>query len=71
MAARCQFFAQIMPSASLSFPPETERWNLFTNPVSLILGLWPAGLAVIVLACWLIAIPIRRVKIKLPSLFGP
>jgi hypothetical protein len=36
----------------------------------LILGLWLAGLAVIVLAGWLIAIKIRMVKTKVPPLFG-
>jgi hypothetical protein len=38
------------------------------KPASLILGLWLAGLAVIVLAGWLIAIRIRMVKTKAPSL---
>jgi hypothetical protein len=36
------------------------------QPASLILGLWLAGLAVIVLAGWLIAIKIRLVKTKAP-----
>ena len=40
------------------------------RPASLILGSWLAGLAVIVLACWLIAIRIRMVKTKPPPLFG-
>ena len=40
------------------------------KPASLILGLWLAGLAVIVLAGWLIAIKIRMVKTKVPPLFG-
>jgi hypothetical protein len=41
------------------------------QPASLILGLWLAGLAVIVLAGWLIAIKIRMVKTKIPPLPGP
>jgi len=41
------------------------------KPASLILGLWLAGLAVIVLAGWLIAIKIRMVKTKAPPLSGP
>jgi hypothetical protein len=41
------------------------------KPASLILGLWLAGLAVIVLAGWLIAIKIRMVKTKVPPLSGP
>jgi hypothetical protein len=40
------------------------------KPASLILGLWLAGLAVTVLAGWLIAIQIRRVKTKTPPLSG-
>jgi hypothetical protein len=41
------------------------------KPASLILGLWLAGLAVIVLAGWLIAIRIQMVKTKAPSLSSP
>jgi hypothetical protein len=41
------------------------------KPASLILGLWLAGLAVIVLAGWLIAIRIQMVKTKAPSLYNP
>ena len=40
------------------------------KPASLILGLWLAGLAVIVLAGWPIAIKFRMVKTKVPPLFG-
>ena len=40
------------------------------KPASLNLGLWLAGLAVIVLAGWLIAIKIRMVKTKAPPLSG-
>jgi hypothetical protein len=40
------------------------------QPASLILGLWLAGLAAIVLAGWLIAIRIRMVKTKTSSSFG-
>ena len=36
------------------------------RPASLILGLWLAGLAVIFLAGWLIAVKVRMVKIKVP-----
>ena len=36
------------------------------KPASLILGFWLAGLAVIFLAGWLIAIKVRMVKIKVP-----
>jgi hypothetical protein len=41
------------------------------KPASLILGLWLAGLAVIVLAGWLIAIKIRMTKTKVLPLSGP
>jgi uncharacterized membrane protein YfhO len=41
------------------------------KPASLILGLWLAGLAVIVLAGWLIAIKIWMVKTKVPPFSGP
>jgi hypothetical protein len=37
------------------------------QPASLILGLWLAGLAVIVLACWLIAIWIQTIKTHYPG----
>jgi hypothetical protein len=37
------------------------------RPASLILGLWLAGLAVIVLACWLIAIWIQTIKTHYPG----
>jgi hypothetical protein len=40
------------------------------KPASLFLGLWLAGLAVIVLAGWLIASKIRMVKTKVPPLSG-
>jgi hypothetical protein len=40
------------------------------KPASLILGLWLAGLAMIVLAGWLIAIKIRMVQTKVPPLSG-
>jgi hypothetical protein len=51
-------------------PAESGTLEFIYQPASLILGLWLAGLAVIVLAGWLIAIQIRRVKIKAPSLSG-
>jgi hypothetical protein len=40
------------------------------KPASLILGLWLAGLALIVLAGWLIAIKIRMIKTNAPPLSG-
>jgi uncharacterized membrane protein YfhO len=52
-------------------PAGTGTLEFVYRPASLILGLWLAGLAVIVLAGWLIAIKIRMVKIKVPPLPGP
>jgi hypothetical protein len=39
------------------------------KPASLVLGLWLAGLALIVLSCWLAAIRIRMIKTKTSSSF--
>ena len=52
-------------------PAGTGTLEFIYKPASLILGLWLAGLAVIVLAGWLIAIKIRMVKIEVPPLPGP
>jgi len=52
-------------------PAGTGTLEFVYRPASLILGLWLAGLAVIVLAGWLIAIKIRMVKTKVPPLPGP
>jgi hypothetical protein len=49
-------------------PAENGTLEFIYKPASLILGLWLAGLAVIVLTGWLIAIRIRMVKTKAPSL---
>jgi len=52
-------------------PAGTGTLEFVYRPASLILGLWLAGLAVIVLAVWLIAIKIRMVQTKAPPLSGP
>ena len=52
-------------------PAGTGTLEFVYQPASLILGLWLAGLAVIVLAVWLIAIKIRMVQTKVPPLSGP
>jgi hypothetical protein len=52
-------------------PAGTGTLEFVYKPASLILGLWLAGLAMIVLTGWLIAIKIRMVKTKNPPLSGP
>ena len=52
-------------------PAGTGTLEFVYKPASLILGLWLAGLAIIVLTGWLIAIKIRMVKTKNPPLSGP
>ncbi|MGA2242425.1 MAG: hypothetical protein ABSH11_10380 [Verrucomicrobiota bacterium] len=52
-------------------PAGTGTLEFTYKPASLILGLWLAGLAVITLAGWLIAIKIRMVKTSVPRLSRP
>jgi hypothetical protein len=51
-------------------PTGTGTLKFVYRPASLILGLWLAGFAVIVLLCWLAAIKIQKIKANTSSLVG-
>jgi hypothetical protein len=49
-------------------PPGTGTLEFVYRPASLILGLWLAGAAMVILLGWLAAIKLRRLKAKIPPL---
>jgi hypothetical protein len=75
---RAYWNGKLMPILQVNYairgvvvPAGTGTLEFVYKPASLILGLWLAGLAIIVLTGWLIAIKIRMVKTKNPPLSGP